>query len=74
MSRRSHGTNSGAEPDAACYLPHQRFAGSGIDVEEGDARLLGREGAHEGGADAAGSSGDQYGAISEAGVARTVRQ
>jgi hypothetical protein len=44
----------------ACHLPYQRLAGFGIDVEEGDTGLLGRERAHEGRADTASASGDQH--------------
>ena len=54
----------------AGHLLHQRLAGLGIDVEEGDAGLLGREGAHERGADAAGAAGDQHHAAGKAGIAR----
>src|SRR6185312_3760855 len=41
-----------------------------VDVEESDARALGGECVYEGGADAAGTSGDHHHAIGEVGIGR----
>jgi len=54
----------------ACDLPHQCCTGIGVDIEEGNTRLLGGEGTHESGTDATGAAGDQYDAILEAGIVR----
>ena len=52
----------------AGHLPHQRFAGIGIDVEKSDPGLLCRERTHECGANAGGAAGDQHDTAREAGI------
>ena len=52
---------------------YQLAGGLILDVEEGDARALAREMAHDGFANAGGAAGDQHGAVIQAGITGKLR-